>query len=622
MLQIMHDKMQGWVAGIIAGVIALTFMLWGVQNYLSTGVDTQIVVKINGKKITRAQENIAYEQIKRSEMMQLGQNFSLDQKTQAQLKKRIRQQLIEKEVLSQEIDKMGFDIGQEQLWAVVSGLPIFQQDGSFSIDYFRQITERLFYSEKVFFEGLKDAMLQSQLERGIVGSDFDLPNEIETVKKMFKQVRDFEYFVISPERFAKTTKISDADVQKYYDQHQSEFIIPEKISIQYLELSSDALHDEVGVSRQQLKEYYQSHIDSFSTPKKWQITRVLLPLSQTADAKALDGAREKLSQIKPKDDFAKVAGARVNKVWLTKKEAGVDFAAQLENLSVGQISKPLRTKDGYSLVKVLSIQPEKVKPYKAVAAKVKQTYKHQELARLFAEANDKLVDLTYTNPDSLEPAAKELGLKIQKTNWVTKDGGEKGILANNKIIKAAFSEAVLEQRYNSNPIEIGTGKLLVLRIKDHMPQSLQPLDKVRVIIAKKLKAKEMKNQAHELSQELLAELRKGKALSKIVKQHKFVLNKMVDVSRDRYSKKITKLVEVAFDLNKPSSDEVSAAVVDLGGDYSVLQLTKVHENKSHKETKKGVAFLKSLPNRLGKFDYQLLVDNLMSRAKITVTEEI
>ena len=100
-------------------------------------------------------------------------------------------------------------------------------------------------------------------------------------------------------------------------------------------------------------------------------------------------------------------------------------------------------------------------PYSSVAKEVKQVYERQQLNQAFSEASDRLTDLVYINPDSLDPAAKELGLKIQETELVTRDGVKNGILLNNKIIKAAFSDPVLKQRYNSNLIEVSSGKVVL-----------------------------------------------------------------------------------------------------------------------------------------------------------------
>ena len=622
MLQSMRDKTQGLVAGIIATVIALSFALWGVQNYLYSDGRVQVIAKVNGKKITRQQENIAYEQLKHSEMFKLGDSFSLDKKTQLRLKKTAMRLLIKEEVLSQAMKKMGFDVGREQLWRIIIGLPIFQVNGRFSVERFRQITERVFYSQQTFIDGIRYTLLQTQLENGIVASAFALPSEIAGVKKLLQQRRDFGYFIVPAESFIKTTQIIAADIKEYYEQHQNEFIVPEKISIQYLELSADALRHEINFSEEQLQQYYQSHIGSFSTPKKWQVLKVLLPLPKTADRKALDSAREKLLQIKDEDDLTKVTGIQTTKVWLTRNEAEPGFATQLNKLDVGQISKPFRTKDGYSLGKILAVQPEVADPYAAVAAKVKKAYEHQQLTQLFSAANDKLINLTYINPDSLEPAAKELGLQIQTTGLVTNAGAKSGVLANNKVNNIAFSEAVLKHGYNSNPVEIDPGKLVVLRIKEHIPETIQSLDQVRAIIKEKLTIAAVQKKSHDLSQKLVAELRKGKSAPELAKQYHFIWKMITNVEREQYNEN-PKLIKAAFNLTQPnSSDVVSATVVDLSGDYAVLQLMKVYTSKSDTETPRESKFLKSLPERLGEFNYKLFVNGLMSKARIKINEAV
>jgi peptidyl-prolyl cis-trans isomerase D len=624
MLQSMRDKMQGLIAGTIATIIALTFVLWGVQNYLRTGSEAQVVAKVNGKKITKTQENIAYERLKRSQMMMLEQGVTFDRKTQAQLRKDVRRYLIQKEVLAQAMAKMGLSIGQEQLWAMIRGLPIFQVNGNFSVDQFRQVTERVSHSQKDFLDNIKHSLMQAQLEEGIIGSAFVLPDEITRMENIFKQRRDFGYVVVMPERFAANIKVDSANIQKYYEQHKSDFTIPEKISLQYVEISSKSLDKQIKASEEQLKQYYQSHINLYSTPKKWQIEIAALPLSTTANTKAVDAAKKKLLQFKAGDDWAniKVDGVQISKVWLTKNEAGAELTAQFDKLNVGQVSQPFRTKDGYNVGKILAIQPEVVTPYKNVVTKVKQSYKRQQSAQLFAEVHDKVVELAYTNSDTLEPVAREFGSKIQVTDLVTRAGAKSGILANSKFIKAAFSEAVLKHSYNSSPLEVEPGKLVVLRIKDYVPETVQPLNKVRSIIMEKLKAQEMRKKAYDFSQELLAQLRQGKSGRELVKKNDLVWYEVNDVGYYQQNKdKNAQLVAMAFDLPKPQANLISATVVDFKGGYAVLQLFKTYDNKSSERTKKGNDFLKSLAGQLGQFDYHIFIHELMSQAKIKINDE-
>jgi len=529
MLQSMHDKIQGWVAGVIAFIIALTFALWGVQNYLRSGAH-QAAAKVNGEEITQRQLDVAYDKAKRIEMLQHGPDFAFDQKVQAQLKRDVLQQLIKKQVLLQAVTKMGLGVGKRQLWGEVGGMPAFQVDGRFSASRFQQIVGNLFHSEQAFFDDLGNTFLQIQLEKGISSSAFVLPNEAELLRKMVTQRRDFGYFIVSPEKFANTVAISADVVKKYYEEHQNDFLLPEKISIQYVELSSDSLRSGIKPNEEQLKAFYQSHIDSF--------------------------------------------------------------------------------------------QSAKIKPYSSVATKVKQAYERQQLTQAFSEASDRLTDLVYTNPDSLEPAAKELGLKIQATELVTRDGSKNGILLNNKIINAAFSDPVLKQRYNSNLIEVNAGKVVVLRIKDHIPEKVQPLDQVRAVIMQKIWQQLSQKRAADLANELLGAIRSGKTQTQLAIQYGLAWHTTLGAKYGQAGTAAAKLIAAAFGLAKPKSHDISAAVVELNSSYAVLRLDKVYEDKSSKEISKMDNIIKFLPEAFGQYDYQSLMNNLMRQAKIEITDKV
>ena len=71
-----------------------------------------------------------------------------------------------------------------------------------------------------------------------------------------------------------------------------------------------------------------------------------------------------------------------------------------------------------------------------------QLQKQQAVALLQKDV-DKLNDLTYNQPTSLEPAAKKLGLTIQTSeNWVEK-GTLNGEFANPKAQAAIFNQDVI-----------------------------------------------------------------------------------------------------------------------------------------------------------------------------------
>ncbi len=64
MLQGIREHLKGWVAGVIFGVITLTFMLWGVESYLQEQHHNKAVATIIGASISVQQLRQAVRQVR------------------------------------------------------------------------------------------------------------------------------------------------------------------------------------------------------------------------------------------------------------------------------------------------------------------------------------------------------------------------------------------------------------------------------------------------------------------------------------------------------------------------------------------------------------------------------
>lgn len=531
-MQVMREKTQGIIAGVIVVIIALSFALWGIQNYLRDSGADQVVAKVDGEKVTARQLNVVYEREKRMQILTSGPNFNFDQQAQAKLKEKSLNQLVKKIAFSNYLKKAGFGVGNQQLNLAVSELPIFQVGGQFSSFKLQQFLSNFGYSEAAFADELERSIIQSQIEKGIAETNFVLPHEIKLFQKLQNQKRSFGFFLISPQSFIKSIKVSDGEIQAYYNSHKEEFLSPEKISIEYIELSATNLKNAIKYSPEELKKYYEEHVGSFSVVK---------------NGKAI-----------------------------------------------------------------------KAQSYDQVASKVKQIYEREKLMQAFSEVNDKLSDLTYTNSDSLMPAAKELGLEIKKTALFTQSGEKSGILANPKIIKAAFSDTVIKQNYNSNPIEIASGDVIVLRVKEHIPQTTLPIEKVNQEITQKLLASLAKKRAEDLAKEIKSQFEQGISLDSISKKYHLEWHQIdkVMASNTNVNSDILKTV---FLLNS-ENDKKSFGDVDLGTQgNAVVQLRNVTtEEISAINPAVEQDVKKRLDSGFGQYDYTQLTDKIVKNAKIKI----
>ena len=613
MLQTMRERMQGIIAGVIVALICITFALWGVQYYLHTGAGTDAVAKIGKITITKDNWRLAYDRARR----QMGAQASLDQDIQQKLKDEVLEKMIHDAVLLQNVQNLGFNIGNQELEMIITSTPYFQVDGHFSPERFQDMLANTSYTQESFFNDTREFLLLRQFEIGIEGSAFALPDEIVNAVQLEQQKRDITYLLIPKARFLSEVTISPAAIQDYYIKHQTDFMTDEKVSIQYLQLSADKLTNKlIKFSTGELEKFYRDNIDIYTKPKKWELERILISLPEKANAAEIANARSQIAnlgkQAQINANFARLMPKHFSRLQKTRMEMEADFAKEVGALTVGQVSAPFRTHEGYNLVKVVKIEAPKASPFKDVIEQVKKAYAKQQMMQSFSDANNRLSDLTYTNSDSLAPAAKDLDLTIQTTELFTRKGAQSGLSANPKIAKIAFSDAVLAQGYNSSPIEIAPGNVVVLRIKEHLTAKVRPLSEVSMQITKQLQDEAVRKKAQSFGEGIIAQTTKGNNLSQLAANNHLVLQSLIINAQDKRLPK--ELLVKFFALNK----ENTTVLVNLSnGDVVIAKLNKVilpdAKNITAPELDKAG---KDLTKRLGEQEYSAIISEWFKHTKV------
>ena len=142
---------------------------------------------------------------------------------------------------------------------------------------------------------------------------------------------------------------------------------------------------------------------------------------------------------------------------------------------------PVRSRFGFHLIKVTEIKGGDIPEFEEQREIVLEAYRRSEGERLFYDYAERLGDLSYENPDSLEPAASALGLEIKASDWMDRNGGT-GVLGIPKVVAAAFTEDVLIKGNNSEAVEVGPQHVIVLRTLDHRKADVKQLEDVRAEI--------------------------------------------------------------------------------------------------------------------------------------------
>ncbi|MEM9243544.1 MAG: SurA N-terminal domain-containing protein [Pseudomonadota bacterium] len=296
MLQSIHDKSKSWISIVIIVILILAFAFWGVERIFVSGSREKVVAKVNGVEITQSQFASAYGNLKRQWQQQLGAKFFDNPKLPDQLKQSAMKTLVRQTVLRHTLNKQGYNVSPQALDQMVYSMPFFQVNGQFSSARFQQAITSMGYTESQFLDMLKSNMITDQVRSAIVNSTFVLPNEVAEQKAATRQQRQFTYATVSSADFIKNIKVSSAQIEQYYQQHQAQFKLPEEISIDYIELSPANVRPSIKApTAAELQQYYQQNSGRYDGKTYQQVaSQVRTAFMQQALNKAMS---EKTTQL-------------------------------------------------------------------------------------------------------------------------------------------------------------------------------------------------------------------------------------------------------------------------------------------------------------------------------------
>ncbi len=620
MLQNIRDKTQGWKTQLIIGLVCVAFILWGAHSFLQwTGNSNSAIAAVNGKDIMPSEFRATYQRLQQQQQSQLGANFQLTPKMQEALQQATLQQLITSTALTQAAQKRDLRYTPAQVGRVISDISAFQEDGHFSPTKFEQALASLGYSENEFFDNIRDAMLINQLRIGIVGSSFALPWEIKTLIQLVNQKRDIQYLLIPTKSFENKISVSDAELHQYYQTHQEQFTTPQTLTLQYVELSLPDLAKKMVVSEAELKSAYEANNDQYTISTKWQLETVYVPTNDDAALVLANNLAQQLKQGKKLDDIAKanpsIKAQTTN--WVSSKEMSSEIVAVLQKMQPGEISAPMHAGQGFIVVKMVNIRPGQKQSFEQVKNSLRDAVQQQKASQAFADAVDKLNNLTYTNPQSLAPAAKALGLTLNTSDPITPKSQDKGVFANDAVKQAAFSKDVLAGN-NSNLINLDDQHALVLRILSQEPSHTKSFEEVKSDIAGLLRAQKLQEAASTAAQNMVTEVMNGKTLASVAAVQHLSLVSQKNIGR-YISGSNAAIYNAAFQLPRPNK-QASVGMFRLpSGDFVVIQVTAVHgSDDQHLQPIQQRVIEQQIASSYAQLDYQLYVNGVLSDSKIRV----
>lgn len=530
MLQAIRDKAQGWIAWVIVGLIILTFALFGIDQY-ARGDKVVVVAEVNGDDVTAREFLTLYNSQKSRLQQQFGDMY--DQVVNdEQLREQVLDSLIESVVIRQWGKENGLLISDRQLASTIHSAEVFQQDGQFSEKVYEEVLLRNGLNVARFEYEQRQFLTENQFRALSESSSIATGFEVEQIAGLQGQQREVNYLRIDQRPFLKTVKIDDEQIASYYESNRSAYVEPEKVALEYIELSQAELAKQVAVDEPQLQAYYEENKLLFTQPEQRHAKHILISYTD-GEEKALNTVAEIQKKLAEGESFESLAqaysqdpGSAPSGGDLGTFEQGMmvpEFDSAVFSMQTGQVSEPVKTDFGYHLIKLEGIEPKKTQPFSEVKSQVSEQFRMQEAEKRYFDLLEQLNTVAYEQPDSLEPAAQAIGLQVQSSEPVSREGAAGTILSHPKVLNAAFSEEVLKSKLNSASIDVAPQHAVVIRVKALYEAHQKPLEEVRASIEERLVRDAAQKEAAELAEVLMVKLQAGEApeslMSKGVEWH-------------------------------------------------------------------------------------------------------
>jgi peptidyl-prolyl cis-trans isomerase D len=392
------------------------------------------------------------------------------------------QALIQREVLLQEANRLGLQVGDADLRRAMQTGPFSQAlfpGGQFiGEDKYADFVSNYFHTSIQDFESqVKKEIEINRLEAMVTGGITVSGQDVRDAYRQQGTRIKFDYAVINAEDLRKQINPTDAELQAFFKQNAARYkdAVPETRKVAYFALKpTDVPGGASPVTDQQVQQYYQQHQKDFQVPEEVKVRHILIKVPTGADAKTDAAAKQKaedlLQQIKAGGDFDALAkansddpGSKDQGGELGMIQRGVTvpaFEQAAFALQPGQISDLVKTQFGYHILKVEEKQTAHLKPLQEVKGQILATLTRQQESDQQASYAQQLS--TEAAKSGLAKTAEAHHLQVVTTDYLQQNAVLPGLADGSKLLTQAFSA-----KAGSAPQVSGTGEgFAVFQLED------------------------------------------------------------------------------------------------------------------------------------------------------------
>lgn len=583
MLQSMREGVKSpWVL-VVIGLIVLSFVLTGAESLTFGGAQSG-AAKVNDREISFNELQFAIEQQRRQLSEIYGDQLDPSMLDDDLLRPGVLNNLVDRALLEDYALSLGITASPEAVRRSITSNPTFEVDGSFSVDYYRDVlrsnglTPDLYRAE----QGSTDQLVK--LESVIADADFITPVEAKAAIDVVVERRDVRFLVVPESALSSESQVTDQAVSEYYEVNAELFAQPERLSVEFIELNPSQF--ELPVDEAELEAQLADALADYETKAQSEVAHILLIQEDDETDEVYAGRIKAVAdRLVADEDFAAVAADASDDIGSSFVGGDLGFTdgsvfpdameEAIADLDVGGVSSAVTTDAGTHFILVKSRSAAEQVPDDLLRAEITESLQTAQTQRDLLIAVDQLRDLVFMT-SGLASAAEQLGVSVSISQPFSRDEGL-GLFNESSLRSAAFSDDVLVDGNNSDVIELSGSRFVALAVKERLPEGTRPLTEVRDGIAAQLSLEAQDRAMRTLVDEVNASLKNGETLESVSTAKGYEWR--VELAATRQNVNLpSSVLQSAFSKRSADTETVSAVRLD-DQSYALVQLARTQAGR-------------------------------------------
>ena len=578
MMMKMRENLHLVLYALIIVFLLTIFFSWGAGggDVLS---DRNLAGKIGSQNVSLQQFDVTVRNQKEYIRQTQGREVPSDQIDA--FRKSVWEQMVSEHVLKEEIDSRNLELtGEEFLYATYND-PIpqlkqseqFQENGIFSPTKFREFlqqpnNEQLAFQLKSYYQS---TYAQNTMQQYVENTNVVTEAEVLETYKSENLKANIKYYGYRKSKLkASNYKVTDADIQAYYDQNKNDYKVDAKRKIEYIKMTVIPTKEDTALTLQQIQQVKESIVEGANFVEE---IRFMSDNQEDADKKDEDldwVAKESRSSKFDELVFSAKKGDVIGPFWDSDKFVLVDLIDKRKNPDTKDDEVKFR-----EIVKNIVAGPTTTENFEYLAEDA-----------LIAAKEGKMKSFADTN-----------SIEYNETAYITDNGFIPGIGQNAYLSNFIFKKSVGDV---SRQVRLNKGEtIFIVRILDAQDEGFQPVDQVKIAIERLVLDQKKLDSGRQMLIQLKDKLRSATFKEVLAADTSKLAETDTTGITNFYGKLVKKLgtsAELSYMVETLPLNKISEPIETSAGIFVIEVLTRTDFNEAEYEAKR-IEIRKRLENQ-------------------------